>query len=325
MDLISVFILLSAAGVGWAIGASSGSNVISMLAGPQITGAKKAALIVSVFVFLGAMLQGGAVIKTVGEGIVSKEILSMNRLAVLSALIVTAVFVVLTTFEAVPVSSSHTIIGALIGSSIGLQMTERLDVGLLTQIFIAWLLTPILSLLIAFFIYKFVASPLSKRMSLITYSEAFRWLSILATAFTAYSLGANNIGNAVGPALSSGDIIDVNIIIAVMAISIVLGILSYSRGMVNMVGRNITLVDPVTSFTAQLSAGIVTFYFALTGIPISAVQALIGGLAGVGLTKGFGMINSKLFMQIFIGWIVTPVIAAVLSIGVYEVLVALTV
>jgi inorganic phosphate transporter, PiT family len=323
MDITSVFILFSAAGVGWGIGASSGANVISMLAGPQITSLRKAALIVSALVFCGALLQGGAVIDTIGNGIVSKESLSTNRLAVLSALIVTAVFVILTTLEAVPVSSSHAIVGALIGTSVGLRLTEELDSGLLSRIFASWLLTPIISLLLAFFVYKFVSAPLSKRMSLITYSEAFRWLSIMATAFTAYSLGANNIGNAVGPVLSSGVGVDANIIIAVMALSIVLGILSYSRRMVNMVSRNITVVDPVTTFTAQLSAGLVTFYFTLLGIPISAVQALIGGLVGVGLTKGFGMINSKLFVQMFIGWIVTPVIAALLSIGVYEVLVTL--
>jgi PiT family inorganic phosphate transporter len=325
MDLISVFILLSAAGVGWAIGASSGSNVISMLAGPQITSLRKAAFIVSAFVLCGALLHGGAVIETVSNDIVPQENLSMDRLAVLSALIVTAVFVILTTFEAVPVSSSHAIVGALIGSSIGLGLAKDLDLGLLTQIFVAWLLTPILSLFLAFLIYKFFAVPLAKRMTLTTYSEAFRRLSIIATAFTAYSLGANNVGNAVGPVLSSGIISDVNVITLVMAFSIVLGILSYSRGMVHMVSRNITEMDPVTTFTAQLSAGMVTFYFTLIGIPISAVQALIGGLAGVGLTKGFGMVNSKLFMQMFIGWIVTPVVAAILSIGVYEVLAALTV
>lgn len=319
MDLVSVLIILSAAAVGWAIGASSGSNVISMLVGPHIVNLRGAAVIVSVFLFLGAVFQGGAVTKTIGEDIIPKEELSKSRLAVFSALLASALLILFSIFEAVPLSASQAVVGSIIGCSIVLKLTSKVDVQVVKAIFFSWLLTPVLSLIIAYVIYKIISVPLSKRTTLVAYSETFRVLAVTATAFTAYSIGANNIGNAAGLIISSGSADAVSALF-IGAVSMVCGILFHSGRVVRTVSRNITLMDPVTSFTAQLSAGIVTYYFALIGIPISAVQALIGGLVGAGLTKGAGMTNNRLFTQIFIGWTVTPVLAAIFAIGVYEIL-----
>lgn len=319
MDALSFLIIFTAAAVGWSIGASSGSNVISMLTGPHITNLRTAAIVVSVFLFLGAVLQGGEVTKTIGEDIIPKDELAKNRLAVFSALLAAAILIIFTTFEAVPVSASQAVVGSLVGCAIVLRLTDKLDIFEIEAIFFSWLLTPIISLILAYVIYKIISAPLSKRISLVAYSETFRLLAIMATAFTAYGIGANNIGNASG-LIASSNSADWAAAMLIGALTMVLGILFHSEGIIRTVSKNITPMDPVTSFTAQLSAGIVTYYFALTGIPISTIQALIGGLTGVGLTKGAGMTNNKLFTQIFIGWIVTPVMAAILAIGIYEIM-----
>ena len=152
-----------------------------------------------------------------------------------------------------------------------------------------------------------------------TFSETFRLLVIIGTVFIAYGLGANNVGNSAGLVIGS-NILGDRITLIIMGIAMGLGIVSFSKKVVNTVGRNITLIDPMTAFTAQSSAGIVIYFFTLLGIPISATQAIIGGLVGAGITKGSGMVNNKLVMKIFIGWIITPFSAAVLSILIYKIL-----
>ncbi|HDI72751.1 MAG TPA: inorganic phosphate transporter [Candidatus Altiarchaeales archaeon] len=320
MDLISILILLAAIFVGWSIGANSASNAIGTLVGPMIIDFRTAAILVAISMLMGALLQSGAVIKTIGEDIIPREDLEGDKIVTLSALLATAIFVGLVTSRAIPVSASHAIVGALVGSGISIGILKEMNIFLILKIFLSWFLTPIFSLILAFMIYEFFMIPISKRISLVTFSETFRLLVIIGTVFIAYGLGANNVGNSAGLVIGSNILGDRIITLIIMGIAMGLGIISFSKKVVNTVGRNITLIDPMTAFTAQSSAGIVIYFFTLLGIPISATQAIIGGLVGAGITKGSGMVNNKLVMKIFIGWIITPFSAAVLSILIYKIL-----
>ncbi len=323
MDIITILILASAILVGWSVGKNSASNVISMLVGPRITRLKSAILIVSALMFLGALLQSGHVIKTVGDGIIPKEELEKDRLITLSALITTVLFMSLVTSEAIPVSSSQAIIGSLIGASVAMGAVNKIDAGNVLKITVSWLATPILSLIISYALYTLIMIRLAKKTSLISFGEIFKLLAIVSAAFVAYGLGANDTGNAVGLVIGSSTYTDSGIILAAVSAAMILGAVSYSKKVARTVSKDITLIDPVTAFTAQFSAGIVILFYTHMGIPISATQALIGGLVGVGMTKGTGMVNKNTIKGIFIGWVITPISTAIISLGLYEVLILL--
>ena len=320
MDIISILILAAAILVGWSVGKNSASNVVSMLVGPRITRLKTAVLIVSALMFLGALLQSGHVIKTVGEEIIPKEELQKDRLITLSALITTVFFMAIVTSEAIPVSSSQALIGSLIGASVAMGAINKIDTSIVLKIAVSWLATPILALVLSYALYTLIMIRLAKKTSLIAFGEIFKLLAIVSTAFVAYGLGANDTGNAVGLVIGSNTYTDSGIILAAVSVAMILGAVTYSKKVTRTVSKDITIIDPATAFTAQFSAGAVIFFYTHMGIPISTTQALIGGLAGVGMTKGTGMVNKDTVRGIFIGWIITPISTAVISIGLYEIL-----
>lgn len=320
MDPLSILIILSALFTGWCIGANSASNAMSALSGLRILGYRSAAVIVSLLILAGALLQSGPVMKTVGEGVIAKDFLVNDKKAVLSVLITTALLMGFLTWKALPVSSSQAIIGGLVGLGLFMGASGYMDFFLILKIFVSWCLTPVISLVLAMAFYKFFTRRVSKRMGLVRYGETFKLLVIFGTGFVAYAVGANNAGNAAGLLISPGIVSDGTTALVAVALVMGFGVASYGRKVARTVGRNITPIDPVTVFTSQVSAGFTVYFFTLFGIPVSASQALIGGLVGVGATKGFGMINKGLVYVIFLEWFITPVSAAILSMFTYSIL-----
>ncbi|MEA3254852.1 MAG: inorganic phosphate transporter [Candidatus Altiarchaeota archaeon] len=320
MEPVSILILLAAVFVGWSIGATSGSNAVGTLVGSRIIGFRTATLVVAVLMLAGALLQSGPVAETVGGGIVPREILAGCGLAVLSTLLASMFFLVFMTSKAIPVSVSHVVVGALVGSGISMGVSGEMDYFLVLKIFLSWFLTPVFSLILAFIFYEIVMVPASKKVSLVTFSEASRVLVVLGTCFVAYGLGANSVGSPAGLVIGSGVVGDTPVLLIVLGVAMGFGVVSFSRRVVYTIARNITVLDPMTAFAAQFSAGVVIYFFTLLGIPISTTQAIVGGLVGVGLTKGVGMVNNKLVKIIFLGWVITPFSAAILSMLIYTIL-----
>jgi len=353
MELISLSIIIVAILVGLNIGANSAANAIGIIVGSNILSFRKAALMISISMLLGALLQGGGVIKTVGNDLIpvkecsndgdcpnpdvdycnieksvcekietGKEInyLEDNKKLALSALLAVLIFVSVATILTIPVATSHTMIGAIIGVMIAAGLMSRMDTSLLFGIFISWVSTSIAAILFALMIYRYLMIPLSKKMDVLTFNRVFRILIIMGAIFLSYSLGANNIGNAVGPVIGSNVIGSQTILIILVGISMGLGVKAFSKNVVETVGKKITSMGPTMAFTSQLSAGIVIYVFTILGIPVSTTQAVVGSVIGIGLTKGIRTVNIKTTEHIFIGWILTPITAAVLSMLIYNLL-----
>jgi PiT family inorganic phosphate transporter len=86
-----------------------------------------------------------------------------------------------------------------------------------------------------------------------------------------------------------------------------LGALTYSRNVVMLVGRRITALDPVSALVATLSAALTVHFFTQLAIPISTSQAIVGAVAGVGLTKGMMAVNPRTLAAIPVGWTISVV------------------
>ena len=243
--------------------------------------------------------------------------LEIDKMATLAALSATAIFMALITFLKLPVSTSQAVIGALVGVGISLGVTDRMDMSILSRIIISWILTPLGAIIFALLLYRLLETSMI-RIIISRFNRVFKMLLLLSLIFVSYSLGANNIGNAVGPLVAANITDNHNLLIFLVGLSMAVGALTSGKGVVKTVGTKITELDPVAAFTAQFSAGITLYIFTILGIPISSTQAMIGGVTGVGLTKGIRTVNSKLLVHIFIGWVATPISAAILSILIYK-------
>jgi PiT family inorganic phosphate transporter len=337
--LLSVILILAGFYVGWNIGANDAANCIGTTVGAQIISYRKAVAIMAVMVILGGVLQGHHVMKTVGKGIVISESEAYEdyhgkpagaefsayfpdeRLpdkAILVALLSAGLFVTLATFSSIPVSTSQAIVGGVAGTGLGIVgfSSAYFKLGVLLKIFGAWVISPVLTMILAFALYLVLGRALRKRTS-IAWSRVMAVAVVLSAAYVSYSLGANDVGNAIGPLLSKFP--DKGPWLALLGgVAMAVGAYSFGERVTETVGKSITQLDYAGALAAQTSAAFGVHLFSMAGIPVSTSQAVVGGVIGVGLTKGARAVSTKKITTIFLGWVITPLCAAIFSALVYR-------
>ncbi len=298
--------------VGWNIGANDTANCIGTSVGCGLLSFKRAVILVAVFVILGAMLQGHHVMHTIGKGIVKTD---LNYLAVCVALICSGFFVTLATFFRIPTSTSQAIVGGVLG--IGLAVRAEIDFSKLILIAESWIICPILVMVLAFGLMHLVRYILRKfNTGSLLYQHGLGWMAILSACYVAYTMGANNAGNAVGP-LANLNIFPPRALLLVGSLSIAAGALTYGKKVADTVGKGITPLDIPSAFVAQISSAFGMHLFSMLGIPVSTSSAIVGAVVGVGLVKGAKAISQKTILTILIGWVLTPSLACLASYGLY--------
>jgi PiT family inorganic phosphate transporter len=301
--------------VGWNIGANDTANCIGTTVGCGLLPFRRAAILVAIFAVLGGLLQGHHVMDTVGKGIVKDE---LNILAVFVALICSGIFVTLATFFRIPTSTSQAIVGGVMG--IGLALDANIDYAKVIRIVESWVICPILVMVLAFVLYYLLTRLLHRIVSRnILVQNAIGWLAILSGCYVAYSMGANNAGNAVGPIANLG-IIHPTVLLAIGGAAIAVGAITYGRRVADTVGKGITPLDIPGAFVAQIASAFGMHLFSIYGIPVSTSSAIVGAVVGVGLVKGARSISQKTIWTILIGWVLTPSLAALSAYTIYNLL-----
>lgn len=320
--------------LGWSLGANDAANIFGTAVGTKMIKFKSAAIIASIFVILGAYISGAGAAHTLGE------LGEINKLAGSFTVAIAAAFTVtLMTRLKLPVSTSQAVVGAIVGWNIFSGLT--IDYSSLTKIVVTWVVCPILAAFFASILYKLSKVLLPKlNIHLLRIDAYTRVALILVGAFGAYSLGANNIANVMGMFIHSVPFqdISVNNILTISSIqqlfllgglAIAVGIFTYSKKVMNTVGKDLFRLSPITAFIVVLSHSLVLYIFASEGlrnwlvannlppiplVPVSSSQAVIGAILGIALIKGGKNIRFAVLGKIASGWITTPVIAGLVSI-----------
>lgn len=137
--------------------------------------------------------------------------------------------------------------------------------------------------------------------------------------YVSYSLGANDVGNAIGPLLIKYP--DRGIYLALLGgIAMATGALTFGHRVTDTVGKSITPLDLYGALAAQGSAAFGVHLFSMLGIPVSTSQAIVGAVIGVGLTKGMRAVSKRKIIEIIVGWIITPSCAAIFAALMYRLL-----
>jgi PiT family inorganic phosphate transporter len=307
--MMEIFLLLLAGlYLGWNIGANDSANCAGTSVGSRLISYRRATILVAIFALLGAWIGGSRVVETVGKGIISQELTSWT---ILIAMISAGLCVTLATFFRLPVSTSQAIVGGMTG--LGLAVGAEVNFSLIVRIVEAWVFSPILAAASSFFLYHLVALPLRliRRVGLL--DRLLNWLVAFSVGYAAFSLGANNIGNAIGPLANLG--LRSPGITLLGGIALAIGVLTYGHRVTETVAHRITPLDPLSAFAAQTSLALVAHLFALIGIPISLSQAVVGALLGVGVAKGMQVVGWERIMLIVLGWVATPAAAGLLAFG----------
>ena len=306
MEILSVIILFSGVFfLGWSNGANDASKCIGTSVGSGLLSYRRAVILVSIFVIIGGLVQGGAVVKTVGGGIVKGDI---PLKAVMVLLFTAAFFVALATFFHLPVSTTHAIIGCLCGIGVALYGTHSDQVAWekVGQIAISWLFLPFISMIIAFVIYQFTVLLLRNTRKAMFWQQVLSVLLIISAAYGAFSLGANNVGVIVGTLMRFYPQNKLFLLLfGVIALSI--GALTYGKKVTYTLGRSIVPLDLPGAFAAQLATALGVHLFAMMGIPVSITQSAVGGVIGAGIVRGIKAVNFTKLRDIGIAWVLTPI------------------
>jgi PiT family inorganic phosphate transporter len=280
---------------------------------------RNAIILVSIFALLGAVLQGQHVMHTIGKGIVKAD---LSYAAVVIALICSGFFVTLATFFRIPTSTSQAIVGGVVG--IGLALGAEIDFYRFITIAESWIICPVLVMVLAFILMRianFILRKFESRSFLM--QHAMGRLAIISACYVAYSMGANNAGNAVGP-ISNLGIFHPKLLLFIGGLSIVAGAATYGKKVAHTVGSGITLLDIPAAFIAQISAAFGMHFFSMLGIPVSTSSAIVGAVVGVGLVKGSKAISTKMILTILMGWLLTPTLSAAAAYLFFKLITALS-
>jgi PiT family inorganic phosphate transporter len=332
MELTVLFFLTSGLFLGWSLGANDAANVFGTAVGTQMVSFTTAAIICSVFVILGAVISGAGAAHTLGR-LGAVNTLPGSFMAALSA----AVSVYLMTKLGLPVSTTQAIVGGILGWN--LFSETRTDVTTLTTILSTWVICPILAAVFAIILFKLVNRLLKVTRLHLLRTDAYTRLGLLlAGAFGAYSLGANNIANVMGVFIPSSPFTDFSVaglfsvsstqqLFLLGALAITVGVVTYSKRVMMTVGGRLLPLSPVAAWVVVVAHSLVLFVFASEGlealllsaglptiplVPVSSSQAVVGAVIGIGILKGGRSVQWSVLGSIGMGWLVTPILAGIL-------------
>ncbi len=319
--------------LGWSLGANDAANLFGTAVGTKMVKFKTAAIVIGVFVIIGAVVSGIGASHTLGE---------LGKVTRLPGAFIVALSAALTVFGmtklGIPVSTSQSIVGAIIGWNIFANLNT--DLSVLSKIVSTWVLCPILSALFAVIFFKIIQKSLFKfNIHLLKIDKYTRIGLIIVGSFGAYSLGANNIANVMGVFTNSINFPPLNIgglfvltstqqLFLLGGIAISVGVFTYSKRVMMTVGQSIYKISPIAALIVVLSSSTVLFLFASENlkiwmtsvglpsfplVPVSSSQAVVGAILGIGLAKGGRNINLTVLRNIGLGWIVTPITSALIS------------
>ena len=338
LDPTVLIFLSSGLFLGWSLGANDAANVFGTAVGSRMVRFTTAALICGVFVVLGAFVSGTGAAQTLGK-LGAVNALGGSFMAALAA----GLTVLWMTKLGLPVSTSQAIIGSIIGWN--LFSDSYTDISSLLKILSTWIICPLLSAVIAALLFTLAKIFVRKiGVGLIRMDGYTRLALILAGAFGAYSLGANNIANVMGvfvpvapfPDLQFGQDFSVSSaqqLFLVGGLAIAVGVFTYSKRVMMTVGSELMTLTPLAAWVAVMSHSIVLFLFAserleqllanmslptIPLVPVSSSQAVVGAVIGIGMLQGGREIQWPRIYGIVRGWAITPVISCLLCfVGLY--------
>lgn len=296
--------LLSAIFLGWSLGANNQANVFGSAVSSRMVKFWTAAILASVFVLLGSLLEGEACIETY-TGLTRMTL----ELAVISSL-ASAGTVTLMTVLGLPVSTSQAVPGAIF--AIGL-LTRQLNLVGMGKVVACWFGTPVGGLVMAVLVYYGLAAVYNRlKINLFQSDKLLRLCLIIAGSYGAYTLGANNVANVTAVFVGAG-VLTVFSAVLIGGLSIGFGIMTYSRSVIETVGKKIVKLDAFSALVVVLAESMTVHIYTFVGVPVSTSQAVVGAVLGVGIVKGIKTINRPTLVNILLAWFLTPVVAFFLT------------
>ncbi|MCD4792452.1 MAG: inorganic phosphate transporter [Bacteroidales bacterium] len=317
--IIAIFLAINMGGSGTApaFSAAYGANIIKKSLIPGLFG---------IAVFIGAFVGGKETAKTIGKGLLNPEMMTFTIVSII--LLSVAISLLIANLFGIPQSTSQATVLSVIAPAVYFHSlnTDKL----FCEVLPTWFIMPIISFVLAFLTGKYIYKPIRKRgytiSKKVNESYILKGLIVFMSLYVAFSIGTNNVANAVGPlATMAGNELNIAehhfvhiMILATLIVAPSFGIGSsiFGHKVVQKTGKEIVLFGRIEAvIIAFISASLLLTASLVKGIPTSLVQLNVAAILGIGVAKlGFKNIFRKTEVNNFFAmWIVAPAVAFSIS------------
>ncbi|MCX8204905.1 MAG: inorganic phosphate transporter [Candidatus Nezhaarchaeota archaeon] len=306
--------------MAWCLGANDAANPTECAVGAGVISLKRALVLFAVFSSLGALLQGYMVMKTLGRGIVA----SIDLVGAFTTALAAGLWITLCTYLGLPISTSQSITGAVIGYGLIVFGLGGVRWDIMTRVVASWLTSPLSAIAMTMLLFKLLTK--------LTEGKSFsgrlvKALLIASLCFSAYSFGANDVGNATGVLLTmAGGLGTTGMLMlsAWGALGIAIGGFTWGYRVIRTVAYRVTRIDPYSGAAAELSNALVVYLFTTVphaligyGMPISTTHTSVGSVIGAGLARR-RKVSWRTVLFIVSSWLLTVPITAIMSMTLYR-------
>jgi inorganic phosphate transporter, PiT family len=320
--IVLVIVLALAVAFDFINGFHDTANAIATVVATRVLNPRQAIVMASSLNFLGA-LSGTAVAQTVGKGIVDAN--AVTQQVIMAALIGAIAWNLLTWYFGVPSSSSHALVGGLVGAALAFRGTEVLNRAGLEKVVGSLVSSPVIGLAFGFILMIVIYRTMFKQTPHII-NEYFRRLQLISSAFMSFSHGANDAQKTMGimtlALFTAGYIDSFAVPLWVMVVAATAMAAGTSAGgwrIIKTMGHKIIKLEPVHGFAAETAAATVIQVATHMGLPVSTTHVISSSIMGVGASRRLSAVRWGVAGNIFVAWVLTIPACAGMAWLVYEV------
>jgi len=298
------------------------ANSISTVVSTKVLSPIAAVVLAATFNFLAFLIFPLKVATTIGKGVVDSEIITLTLIA--SAVTAAIIWNLITWWLGLPSSSSHTLVGGLVGSAVAASGFKSVILPGVLKIGAFIVVAPVLGMVLSFLISSIVLN-LVKNHSPSGVDKYFRRFQLLSASAFSLGHGGNDAQKSMGiiwvALIASNQVaknapIDLWIVLSCHA-AIALGTLFGGWRIVKTMGQKITKLRPFEGFCAETAGALTLFGSTHFGIPVSTTHTITGAIIGVGAIKGVSAVKWGITTKIFWAWILTIPVTALIGAAMY--------
>jgi PiT family inorganic phosphate transporter len=326
-DLMALpLIAIAAIFLTWAFdfvnGFHDSANSIATIVATKVLTPVQAVTMAAFFNFMGFVVLGSAVAAMIQTGIINQNLIdaSFGLELVLSALLGAIIWNLITWWLGIPASSSHALVGGLIGAGGAAIGLDAVNWSGITKVASFIFLSPLAGFIAGFLIVVFVIRTMSK-YNRHKVNKWFRKLQLVSSASYSMTHGANDAQKGMGIIMlvlvASGAAAPTDHAFLWVALScyfaLALGTFFGGWRIVKTMASRITKLDPYQGFSAETGAAIMLAATAHFGIPVSTTHTISGSIMGVGSAKRMSAVRWGIGRRLVVAWVLTIPAAATIS------------
>ena len=295
------------------------ANAIATVVSTGVLPLRTAIYLAALLNFVGAFT-GTAVASTIGKGIITPNTITL--IVVFSALVGAIFWNLFTWYYGIPSSSSHAMVGGLIGAGLAHSGVASIQGQGLTKIVLSLVISPLLGMLVAF-CFMILLYWIFRRAAPVGVAPLFRRLQMLSAGFMALSHGSNDAQKTMGVITMSlvaagymvmpetGKLPVPLWVVVASATAMGLGTAAGGVRIIKTLGTKIIDLKPIHGFAAETAAASVIFTASHYGLPVSTTHCISGSILGVGASQSVSAVRWGITTRILWAWVLTIPISAI--------------